>query len=207
MGQYYPGERIYFKAIEQSDESFLRGWLSDPRNWATLGRVLPIGQAREREWIDGLYKEGGDVVFLIVHRQSDRPIGSTGLHRVHAINRTAVLGLLIGDVEYQGQGYGTEACRLLLKYGFEELNLNRIELGVLATNRAGVRAYEKAGLLREGCFRQACFRNGRYVDELRYAVLREDWAMRNPLPADNGRSVQARVLLNVSPRAVAAGVA
>lgn len=199
--RYYEGDRIYFRAIEPQDEPMVRRWLHDPQTRATLARVLPISRAAEREWIDGLYRDGGVVGFLIVLREGDRAIGSVGLHDVHAINRSATFGILIGEKDLRGRGYGTEATRLMLKFAFEELNLNRVGLGVFSTNKAGIRAYERAGFVREGCFRQACFRGGRYVDELRYAILREDWALKNPLPGTQPRSAVARCLLKVPARA------
>ncbi len=64
----------------------------------------------------------------------------------------------------------------MLRLGFEEFNLNRIELDVLASNHRAIRAYEKAGFVAEGRSREAIFRGGRFVDLLRYAILRWEWA-------------------------------
>jgi RimJ/RimL family protein N-acetyltransferase len=64
---------------------------------------------------------------------------------------------------------------MLVRHGFETLNLNRIWLHVYANNPAGVRAYEKAGFRREGVLRQSCYQGGRYWDTIVMAVLREEW--------------------------------
>jgi len=101
-------------------------------------------------------------------------IGACGLHRVRLADRSAVFGILVGDREYQNRGFGTEATRLMLRFAFEELNLNRVGLSVLAANRRGIQVYEKVGFVREGCARQAYYRNGRYQDELFYGLLRSE---------------------------------
>jgi RimJ/RimL family protein N-acetyltransferase len=65
--------------------------------------------------------------------------------------------------------------RLLLRVGFETLNLNRIFLQVDAENKGAIRAYEKAGFVHEGRWRQADYREGRYHDDLFMSVLRSEW--------------------------------
>jgi len=205
--RYYEGGRIYFRPIELADEALLRQWMNAPENWATLGRISPINAEREREWINGLYKEGGSIAFLIVVRETDEPVGVCSLRDIHSINRTASFGITIGDVARQNEGYGTEATRLMLRYAFEELNLNRVSLSVMASHPAAIRAYERAGFAREGYVRQAYFRGGRYVDEVLYGILREDWAMRNPISASDGVDVRFRRVLPLTHAARSAEVA
>lgn len=185
---YYIGERLYLRQIEECDASLAVRWFNDPRNWATLARLGPMNLIREREWIARLYTDATHAAFVIALRAGDEPIGFCGLHDIHPANRSAWLGLLIGSPDHRGRGYGTEAIALLVRYGFEELNLNRIALGVMSTNAPAIRVYEKVGFRREGCFRQAYFRNGRWVDELRYAILREQWLPPAPPRADGARS-------------------
>ena len=171
----YEGERIYFRPIELEDEPLLRRWINDPRNWRGLMFRPPMNACREREWIEGLGKSTTDYVFGVVVRRGDRLIGTTGLHRVNAINRSAEFGINLGDLAYQNKGYGTEAARLMVRYGFEELNLNRIGLSVFANNPRAIRCYQKAGFVQEGCLRQALYRNGQFHDEYRFAILRDEW--------------------------------
>jgi RimJ/RimL family protein N-acetyltransferase len=83
---------------------------------------------------------------------------------------------MVGQTDCQNQGYGTEAVRLAMRFGFEELNLNRIELCVFDHNPRGIRVYEKCGFVAEGRMRQASFRHGQYRDVLRYAILRSEWS-------------------------------
>ena len=85
------------------------------------------------------------------------------------------MGIFSGDKDYWNQGYGSDAMRLLLKYGFNSLNLNRIYLHVFDTNPRAIRAYEKVGFVHEGRLRQDIFLNGSYVDVLMMSVLRSEW--------------------------------
>lgn len=172
---YYEGRRIYFRPLELEDEPRLRRWINDPRVRQYLYHRGPKNALAEREYIESLGKQAGDYTFGIVVRSGDRLIGSTGLHNINWINQSAVFGLMIGDVAYHGRGYGREATELALKFGFQELNLHRIALSVYSDNWRAIRIYQKAGFVHEGCLRRAVYRDGRYMDEYRFAILREEW--------------------------------
>jgi RimJ/RimL family protein N-acetyltransferase len=172
---FYEGQRIYFRPLELDDELLLRKFINDPANWRFLRNVQPLNSVREREWIESLGKSGTDYVFGITLKQGDRLIGVTGLHQVSLVNRSAVFGINLGDTAQQGRGYGREATQLVLRYAFEELNLNRVELSVYSDNWRAIRMYQKVGFVQEGCARQAHYGNGRYQDEYRFGILRSEW--------------------------------
>ena len=172
---FYQGDLIYLRPLELPDAARVVTWLNDPDNWKTLAIARPVNRLREKEFIEGLYRSDTGTVLGIVINKGDRLIGTCGLHSISPVHRTAEFGIVIGDRRYQGLGFGTTATRLMLKYGFEELNLNRIELAVCADNERGIRAYRKAGFVLEGRARQALHRQGRYHDLLRFAVLRDEW--------------------------------
>ena len=102
-------------------------------------------------------------------------IGTAGLYSINWIARTAEFRIFLGNKEYWGKGIGTEVTRLVVRYGFERLNLHNIWLGVNVENRAAVRVYEKAGFTHEGRLRQCFYRNNRYYDVFRMSLLREEW--------------------------------
>jgi len=172
---FYEGDRIYFRPIETGDEPQLRKWINDPANWRTLHRRGPLNACREREWIESLGESKTDIVFGIVVKEKDRLIGTTGLHQIDSITRKADFGIVIGDTARQGLGYGTEAARLTVQYGFEVLNLNRIGLSVLACNARAIFAYQKAGFSHEGTLRESAYVDGRYEHVHRFAILRKQW--------------------------------
>ncbi|HQE20210.1 MAG TPA: GNAT family protein, partial [Aggregatilineales bacterium] len=76
------------------------------------------------------------------------------------------------------RGYGSDAVCVLLRFGFDELNLHRIELGVFDSNQRGIRAYEKAGFVEEGRRREVLWREGRYHDMILMSILEDEWRAR-----------------------------
>jgi RimJ/RimL family protein N-acetyltransferase len=82
---------------------------------------------------------------------------------------------MIGEKDYWNRGYGREVMKLMLRHGFNTLNLHRIWLRVFEHNVRGIRAYEHAGFIHEGRLRQVAFREGRYYDLMVMSVLRPEW--------------------------------
>lgn len=171
-------DRIRFRAIERDDLHRYVEWLNDPEVIAGLSLYLPLSTTDETHWFESLSKrpmeERG---FAIDARIGDdwRHIGSTGYERLEWNNRSAEFGIFIGDKTYWNQGYGTEATRLMVKHGFETLNLHRICLRVYETNPRAIRAYEKVGFVKEGIMRDAVYRNGCYINALLMSILRSEW--------------------------------
>ncbi|MHA1647370.1 MAG: GNAT family N-acetyltransferase [Promethearchaeota archaeon] len=106
--------------------------------------------------------------------KEQRIIGNCSI-RLDWKNRVGSLGIMIGEKSAWNKGYGTEAMKLLVEYGFRELNMNRIELEVFASNPRAKRCYEKVGFKEEGCKRQAQFINGKYIDEYFMSIIRLEW--------------------------------
>jgi len=170
------GDRIYLRPLdEETDLDRCLGWINDPEVLTTLGRRHPTGRAAEREWLQEQYKSEEQMNLAIVLVDGDRHIGNCGFNEIDYVNRNAVFGILIGEKDAWGQGYGPEAARLILKYGFEELGLHRIGLDVYSHNPRAIRAYEKAGFVREGTLRESYYRNGVYHDTIVMSVLESEW--------------------------------
>ena len=104
--------------------------------------------------------------FAVYERATLRPIGKTGLSAINHMHRTAELGIVIGEPDCRGKGYGTEATRLLLDYAFTTLGLHNVFLRVYAYNAPAIRAYEKAGFREIGRRRQAHRIGGQAFDEV-----------------------------------------
>ncbi|NLX20285.1 MAG: GNAT family N-acetyltransferase [Phycisphaerae bacterium] len=200
----YVGERIYFSTLEPEDAPVLERWINDPHIWANLSMRPPCNAPRERAWIEKLGSDPSEHVFGIVVRAEDRLIGSVGLHRIHPANRSAMLGISIGDAGYHNRGYGTEAVKLMLRYGFEELNLNRIGLAVYAHNLRAIRCYQKAGFVPEGCLRDSLYQGGRFHDEYRFAILRAEWDAAQKVDHPVRRAARRTVELGRAPQAAVA---
>jgi|WetSurMetagenome_2_1015567.scaffolds.fasta_scaffold878029_1 RimJ/RimL family protein N-acetyltransferase len=122
--------------------------------------------------------------FLIRTLQDDRLIGFVGLWDLERNHGDAEVGIGIGDRQSWGRGYGTDAMRVILRYGFTELNLKRITLGVFDYNTRAIRSYEKAGFTLEGRMRKAVYRDGSRADIVYMGILREEWQALNGLRLD-----------------------
>jgi len=177
------GDRIRFRGIEREDIPIFVKWLNDPEVQAGVMLHNPLSRAAEENWFEGMIKRPPDeqVMGIEIRQPASEEadagwklVGSLAFNEIDWRNRAAEFGILIGDKSCWNQGYGTEAVRLLVKHGFETLNLNRIYLHVFASNPRAIRAYEKAGFIHEGRKRQAEFRNGRYTDVLLMSILRDE---------------------------------
>lgn len=172
------GERVRLRGIERTDLPLFVAWLNDPEVRENLLMQIPLSQAMEDNWFENMLKRPPEEHPLLIEaRQGDKwvPVGNCGLFGIHWSVRSAEVGIFIGEKALWNQGYGTEAMRLLLRHGFETLNLNRIRLRVYETNPRAVRSYEKAGFTLEGRERQGMYKDGRYIDVLLMSILRSEW--------------------------------
>ncbi|HET9015562.1 MAG TPA: GNAT family protein [Thermomicrobiaceae bacterium] len=143
-------------------------WINDFQTLRTLAAApRPTTLEQEQAWYDHAATGGPDTVyFTIYERATLRPIGNTELHHIDFRNRAAEFGILIGEPEARGKGYGTEATRLVLDYAFVALGLHNVMLTTYEFNLAGRRAYEKAGFKVIGRRRQSRLMGGRLWDEI-----------------------------------------
>lgn len=175
------GERVRLRAIEREDVPRFLRWFNDPEVRQYLTMYRPLSRAEEERWVESRASRREDIVLAIEVRAGDQwvHIGNVGLHRIDWKNRTATLGIVIGEREFWGKGYGTEAVRTMLRYAFGELGLNRVELETYSFNPRAIRCYEKAGFRREGIRRQALYRNGKFHDVILMGILRDEFKEMN----------------------------
>jgi RimJ/RimL family protein N-acetyltransferase len=170
------GQLVRLAAVNpDADADVIARWSRDSQFWrlAHTQAALPelsknVGRRLEDRPID---QQG----FTIRTLADDRLIGLIGLYTIFWLHREAFMGINIGERAYWGKGYGTDALRVLLRYGFEELNLQRISLSVLEGNERAMRSYEKCGFRLEGRERHAWAYDGRRWDEIFMGLLREEW--------------------------------
>jgi diamine N-acetyltransferase len=155
-------------------------WLNDPEvnRFLGLNQRQPMSLVSEEHWFETMTShQPVEQVLAIQIRDGDgwRLVGNTSFMDVEWVNRTAEIGIYIGDKSCWNQGYGRETMRLMLKHGFETLNLHRLFLRVFEHNVRGIKAYERAGFQHEGRMRQALFQDGRYYDILLMSVLSDEY--------------------------------
>jgi RimJ/RimL family protein N-acetyltransferase len=174
------GEAIYLRPLEKADAPSIVRWFNDAEINRNLLRYRPMTLAEEEEFIlSGAGRCEDGIVLGIALRDTDALIGVTGLHPPDLRNRHAAFGITVGEKPEQGKGHGTAATRLILRYAFETLNLNRVWLEVYEYNQSGRRVYEKVGFRTEGVLRQHTYRQGRYWNMIIMGILREEWDAQN----------------------------
>ncbi|CAN5273520.1 GNAT family protein [soil metagenome] len=151
-------------------------WINDlgtVRNLSLMPR--PMTEEQQQEWYERVAKSEGDAAFTIYERATLRPIGNTVLAEIDFRNRSAAFGILIGDPDARGKGYGTETTRLILDYAFTAVGLHNVMLTVFEFNKAGIRAYEKAGYRELGRRRECRMMGGKLWDEIYMQCLSTDF--------------------------------
>ncbi len=159
------GEKVALGPHRRDLLPLYQRWLNDFEVTRTLAmRLVPMRLEQEEEWYERSGKSDNAVHFTLYERSTMRPIGGTGLDPVDHFHRTAQFGIFIGEKDFWGKGYGTEATRLVLDYGFNCLGLHSIMLHVHEYNERGIRAYRRAGFREAGRIRECHVLGGKAFD-------------------------------------------
>ena len=172
------GEKVYLHALKRDQMPTFAEWFKDLEllSYLTVGPVFPQTLKDEENWYDNMVKDKENKTFGIYTIKNDQIIGSVSLMRFDWRNHACEFGIAVGDKAFWGGGYGTDATRVMVRFGFLEMNLNRIELSVYSFNERAIRAYEKVGFTHEVTRREAAFRDGQYHDIHIMSMLREEWS-------------------------------
>ncbi len=187
------GDRIRLRSIERADLATFVDWINDPEVRQGISAFLPLSMAREERWFEEVLKRPIEEHPFALEIQQDKKwmlVGSCEIFDIDWISRRGEIGIMIGDKRQWNKGYGTETMRLMLKHGFETLNLNRLYLKVYDTNPRAIRAYEKTGFVLEARLREAHFADGLYHDDLIMSVLRSEWDTIKKSTPTKSRSVR-----------------
>lgn len=172
----FRGDRVYLRPLEPDDAELVHRWYSDVRVLALMGDP-PISLAgRQQRYEESVKADGADVFrFMICLLVDDRRIGRTDLFDLDRQNGSCAFGITIGEPELWGQGLGTDAVNALVDFAFGQLRMERVWLDTDTLNTRAQAAYDKAGFTVEGRFRRAFYQDGRWSDDIRMALLREEW--------------------------------
>ena len=152
-------------------------WSSDSEYSRLLSwdPALRFSVKNAQKWIEKQCEHEDCFTFSIRTLADDRIIGGIGLDGIRWTHGDTFVGIGLGDRDFWGKGYGTDAMKIILRFAFAELNLRRVTLDVFEYNQRGVRSYEKAGFVYEGRQREVIQRDGRRWDLIFMGILREDW--------------------------------
>jgi RimJ/RimL family protein N-acetyltransferase len=169
--------RVFLRAAEREDLPLFVRWFDDARTSRTLSAVAPMSLAMEEDWFERIVANQGrdGYHFVICRLEDDAPIGTIGLFDLDLRNGSAGLGISIGDPDLTGKGYGSDALRAIVGWGFDMLRLERIWLDVYAFNPRARVVYERLGFVVEGTTRHGAYRFGEFVDLDKLSILSGEW--------------------------------
>jgi len=177
MSIYIKGKKVSLRALEKTDinENYLK-WINDKdiNQYMETGS-FPSNMESLYRFFEGSQSSSTSVTFAIVDNCDGRHIGNIKIDSIHWIHRRAFLGIMIGEKSVHGKGYGTEATKLALQYAFDQLNLMKIKLGVVASNTAALKIYEKIGFKRVGYLIDEFYYQGKYHDMIYMEIHKKDF--------------------------------
>ncbi|MEO3874297.1 GNAT family protein [Nonomuraea sp. B12E4] len=165
---------IHLRPVKERDLPFLHRLTSEPDSTGEFqwyGWQDPHRMRRRWEEDGWLGEDGG--ILIIAHAEESVGFVSWSKQVANRASYFWTMGLIVAP-EFRGQGYGTQAQRLIARYLFEHTTANRIAAATEITNVAEQRALEKAGFTREGMLRGVGFRAGEWHDGVQYSMIRSD---------------------------------
>jgi len=170
------GKKVKLRAIEEQDLSLLQKWANEPEICYMLaGWHFPTSMKDQKEWFSRLSVSSLDQRFAI-----DVPdlglIGTANLVNINWKDRNAFHGMLLGDKEIRGKGYGVDTIMAIMRYAFEELGLMRLDGSMIEYNEPSLGVYiKKCGWKVEGRQRKWYFRKNQFWDKILVGITRDDY--------------------------------
>ncbi len=167
------GKHVLLRAIEPSDLTLLQRWANDPEIQRMLGGWhFPTSMQDQEKWLSGLSCNSSDQRFAIEIPELGL-IGTANLVQIDWKSRNAFHGMLLGDKDIRGKGYGVDTIMAVMRYAFDELGLERLDGDMIEFNEASKKVYiEKCGWVVEGRKANAHFRSGRFWDKVIVGITR-----------------------------------
>jgi RimJ/RimL family protein N-acetyltransferase len=174
---FIQGERIDLVAQLSKWVEIYTKWHNNPKVRQYARHEFPVALEDVKKWFEANPERGLEdfVVFVIYHKLDKRPIGDIGLNHINWVSRNANIFAEIGEPKYWGKGIVGEAAKLMINYGFSELNLHKIHASVYNPNERSLRAAEKLGFKKEGILKEHLYVDGEYVDNHKFSILRKEW--------------------------------
>lgn len=170
------------RAFELEDLDVVLLWVNNEAVTANLSDFLiyPVSRADEMKWLESVSMANPHEKVFAIETLEGRLIGSVGLRGISWVERKAELGIMIGETDCWGKGYGTAAVLELLRIAFEKMNLHRVYLRVYDDNFRAIHVYEKCGFRQEGTLREDHYSKGKYHNTLIMGVLRDEYLETHP---------------------------
>ena len=171
------GDKIYLRALEKEDMELMAKWFNNPEIRHFFPANKPTTIEHWKNWFEKEEKNENSIYLGIAKQEDDKLIGYTNFIDINWSHRiTKEFGIIIGEKDDWNKGYGEEAIKLMLHYGFNSLNFHRIELGAMEYNERALHIYEKVGFKKEGTKREAWFIDGKWHDVIVMSILKDECA-------------------------------
>lgn len=171
---FLAGQKVNLRPLCRADISNLTRWINDPDVREFIANCLPQTEKQEEEWFNKLGSDEKNVG-LGIETKDGVLIGTMGVHQINWIDRICTTGALIGDKDYWGRGYGTDAKMILLDYIFNTLNLHKVCSSVISYNKRSLYYSLHCGYKIEGRRRKQIFRKGRYWTLIELGLFKKEW--------------------------------
>jgi RimJ/RimL family protein N-acetyltransferase len=172
------GKLIGLRAVESSDLDLLKDWRNNTNFRKNFREVRELNSVNQEGWFNKTNNSPNDFMFTIVRLEDDKPIGACGLLYINWINRSADFSFYIGinDFYIDNQGLAEESTELLIKYGFNNLNLNKIWMELYEFDNQKLKFFqEKFKFKVDGKMRENCYEDGKYWDSFIISLLKADF--------------------------------
>ncbi|PWG12043.1 GNAT family N-acetyltransferase [Streptomyces sp. V2] len=180
------GPLTVLRPFTEADAEVMAGLMEDPEVVRFTGASPnPLSPEFLRSWYGSRSAQGDRLDLAVTNRETGEVVGEVVLNEWDPAARSCTFRTFLG-AHGRGRGFGTEATRLIVGHGFDQLGLHRIELEAYAFNSRAIRVYEKVGFVREGVRREIELRDGKWVDEVVMAVLEDEWAVHRGHPSVAG---------------------
>lgn len=167
------GKKILLRAIEEKDLEILREMINDEEfEYKVVGYSFPISTIQQKKWYETVNENKNNLKLVIEYE--GETVGLATIDEIDWKNRSAFHGMKLVK-KVQGKGIGKDVVKTICNYAFNELQLNRLEGGMLETNLPSLKLYEKCGWKKEGLFKQYVYKNGKYLDYFPVAILKEEF--------------------------------
>ncbi|MEC1345272.1 GNAT family protein [Bacillus haynesii] len=167
--------KVYLRPIEKGDmKSFYKAVQNEDIRYMT-GTTREFTMEDLYEHYERITSDETRYDFAVCLKEGDRLIGDLSIMDIDRPNRKAGFRIALHSPAYLNKGYGSEAVRLAMRFTFERLHLNRLQLEVFSHNIRAMKAYEKAGFKKEGTIREALYMNEQYSDEIIMGILKREY--------------------------------
>lgn len=168
------GEHVILRAFEREDAERCYRWMNDPSIVRTLKSRYPIAFQNEIEWLERAMQPSGTERHFAIERKDDRThIGNASIHEIEWVSRMASFGLFIGEPSAWNRGFGGDAIRTLVRFAFDEMNLQKLRINVFDYNDRAKHVLETQGFVQEGRLRREFYRDGAYHDIVILSTFRD----------------------------------